>query len=349
MAKVTDQIAIVLGIQSGEGTVNTDVQAATIVANTDDGSPLSANEALGVLIRKESLKLDFERVEEPGEDFSGTYSKAVGSFLRSSVAEFSFDLTVKGGGLALDGTPSAGDYNLPEAVEALFSSFGLVRGTPTTGDTPYAFDSTTSDFLTFKVWRGAISYTFQDCKVSSMEYKFTPGEVAVVTVTVACGAVSLDSSDTFPTSIDYGVQEDTTAPVLKGAAASIGSVTRGFLEGTLTLEPAIDEFPDSNATEGVSQEQTARTISWSGNFYVDSTDLDQDYQNLIRTGSFEDFQFTLGVHVVTGVANALQFTMRNVNFTKVGVVEQAGRIVYALEGYATHDGAGDDEFLLSSK
>lgn len=348
MAKVTDQIAIVVGAQVAEGTVNADVQAATIVANDDDGAGLSANEALGILIRDESLALDFERIEEPGEDFTGTFSKSVGSFLRSSVSEFSFDVTVKGGGLALDGTPSAGDYNLPDAFVALFSSFGLTQGTPGTGDTPYAF-SGTAPFLTFKVWRGAISYTLQDCKVSKVEYKFTPGEVAVATFTVACGSIILDSSDTFPTSVDYGVQEDTVAPVLKAAAASIGAVTRGYLEGTLTLEPAIDEFPDSNAPEGIVNEQTGRTVSWAGNFYVDSSDTDQDYQNLIRTGSFEDFQFTLGVHVVTGVANALQFTMRNMNFTKVGVVEQAGRIVYALEGYATADGAGNDEFLLSSK
>lgn len=349
MAKIVDQIAIVIGAQSGLGSINTVVRDSTIIANTDDGVVLSANEALGLLIRDETLTLDFERIEDDPQNFTGSFSKLPGSFLRSSVSDFSFDITVKGGGKTVDGTPSAGDYNLPEAIETLLSGFGLVRGTPTTADTPYVIDDPV--YLTLKVWRGDTSFTMQDCLVTELSYSNEPGNITIVTATVSAGGITFDNADTFPVSIDYGLQESLPAPVLKGAAASIGAVTRGFLAGTLTLTLDSEEVPDSNSTDGVIDEVTGRTIQWEGDFYVDSTDSDQDWVNLIRTGTFEDLQWTLGVHVVGPAqqVNALQFYMQNVDFTAVKVVEQAGKVVYNLTGYATSPGAGNDEFTLTSK
>jgi hypothetical protein len=349
VAKLTEQVAIVLGVQVGLGTILASVQTATIVANTDDGAVLSANEALGILFRSDSLTLDFARLEDDPETFPGTFSKVPGSFLRSQVEAFSFDVTVKGGGKTVDGTPSAGDYNLPEAIEAVLKGFGLNRGTPTTADTPYNLGD--SSYLTFKVWRGAQSWTIQDCIVSQIEYKLTPSETVVATITVQPGAITFDDTDTFPTSIDYGFQTTLAAPVLKAAGAAISPTTRGFLEGTLTLALAADEFPDSNAADGLVPESSARLITWDGDFYVDSTDPDQDWVDLIATSSFPDLSFTLGVHVVGPAqqANALGFLMNNVDFTAVKYKRTAGRIVYTLAGYATNAGAGNDEFVLTSK
>ena len=64
MAKLNEGIGLVVGVQSAEGTINPEVQVATIIANTDDGSVLSANEALGVPIRDGSLRFDIGRVED---------------------------------------------------------------------------------------------------------------------------------------------------------------------------------------------------------------------------------------------------------------------------------------------
>lgn len=349
MAKLTEQIAIVLGAQVALGTVNADVQAATIVANTDDGAALSAGEALGLLYQVDSLTLDFARLESDPEVFTGTLSKTPGDFLRSSVDSFQFDIPVKGGGKTVDGTPSAGDYNLPEAIETLLSGIGLVRGTPTTADTPYVIDDLV--YLTFKVWRGDQSWTLVDCIVESIEYNLTPGEVVTATVSVRVGSIIFDSTDTFPVSIDYGFQESLPSPVLKLAGAAIGAVTRGFLDGTLAITLDAEEFPDSNAAEGIVNEQSGRTVTWSGNFYVDSTDPDQDWANLIANPPTQDLSFLLGVHVVGPAqqVNALSFLMNAVDFTVVGFTRQANRIVYQLEGYATAAGAGNDEFVLTSK
>jgi len=349
MAKLTEQVAIVVGAQVGLGTILASVQTATIVANIDDGVALAANEALGVLYRADSLTLDFARIEDDPEVFSGTFSKVPGGFLRSSAEAFSFDVTVKGGGKTVDGTPTAGDYNLPGAIETLFAGFGLNRGTPTTADTPYVLGA--QSYLTFKVWRGAQSWTLQDCIVSNIDFKLTPSETVVATITVLPGAITFDDTDTFPTSIDYGFQTTLAAPVLKAAGAIIGPTTRGFLEGTLSLALEADEFPDSNATDGVVSESAGRTIGWDGDFYVDSTDADQDWVDMIATSSFPDMSFTLGVHVVGPAqqANALGFLLNNVDFTSVKYKKAAGRIVYTLAGYATNAGAGNDEFVLTSK
>ena len=338
---------MVVGVQSGLGTVNAAVAAATIVANIDDGVALAANEALGLMFRSESLTLDFDRIEDDPQAFSGTFSLNPGSFLRSSVASFKFDITIKGGGLALDGTPTAGDYNLQAAIEAVLAGFGLKRGTPTTGETPYTLAA--PDYLSFKVWRGDTSFTLQDCLVTSMTYKNTPGQITVATVTVSAGGITFSAADTFPTSISYGLQESLQAPVLKAAGAQIGSVVRGFLAGTLTLELTSSEVPDSNSTDGVIDEIDGRTIQWEGDFYVDDSDSDQDWTNLIRTSTFQDLSWTLGVHVVSGQANALLFAMQNVDFTAVKFKVVAGKVVYNLTGYATTPGAGNDEFVLTSK
>jgi hypothetical protein len=345
VSKLSEKIALVLGAQVAEGTILTSVRDATIIANIDDGSALSAGEALGLLIDQASLKAAFARIEELGEDFPGTLSKSTGDFIRSEMKTFTFDVVTRGGGKALDGTPSAGDYNLPAAIEMLLSGFGIVRGTEGTGSTTYPFDEPVP--LTFKLWRGNTSFTVQDCFISKLEYNLGPQGVVKYTVTVATGEITRDSSDTFPTSIDYGLQKTTKAPVLDAAGAQIGSTVRGFLDGKLTLDNAYTRFPDSNLVGG-SNERTGRTVSWAGSFYVDSTDVDQDFANMIRTSTFQDLSFTLGTHVVTGVANALSFAMRNVNFTDVEIDQRGKRVIYKIAGYATTDGAGDDEFLLTS-
>ena len=75
MAKLKEGIAIVVGKQTAEGTILASVRDATIVANIDDGSALSAGEALGISIRDESLALDFDRIEDLSPDQSGTFTR----------------------------------------------------------------------------------------------------------------------------------------------------------------------------------------------------------------------------------------------------------------------------------
>ena len=346
MAKLNDQIAVAIGIQSGgEGAINATVRDATQIGTTESGAT-----ALGFLIRKESLVLDFDRIEEAGQDVVGSFTKRRGFKLRTDASAFGFDYTLKGSGQTLT-TPAAGEYNLTAVHEALLRGLGLLRGTPTGSQTPYALG--TPDFLTCKVWRGNQSWVMQDTKVAELSLALNPGNVVVATPTFAPGFVIHRPSDTFPTVISYGLNESTPPPVLQSAGAQIGATVRGFLEGTLVIANLYEDFPDSNLPRGRSFEQLGRDVTWEGNFYVDSTNLNQDFLNLdLVAAPTEELSFQLGVNTTTPgqVANAIQFFLNNVNFTRQRVVEQARRIVYALEGYSTDvSGAANSEFSILSR
>lgn len=346
MAKLNDQIVVALGTQAGgEGAINATVRDATQIGTTEGGVV-----ALGAYIRTESLKLDLDRIEEPGQDVIGSFTKNRGFRLRSEASALSWDYTLKGSGQTLT-TPVAGEYNLTAMHEALLRGLGVLRGTPTASQTPYALGA--PDFLTIKVWRGAQSWVFQDCKVAELALKLEPGNVVVASPTIVPGAVIHRPADTFPTVISFGLNETTPPPVLQSAAAQIGATVRGFLEGTLTIANDYEDFSDSNLPRGKSFEQVGRTVTWEGNFYVDSTNLNQDFLNLDLTAApTEELIFQLGINTVTPgqVANALQFTMFNVNFTRQRVIEQARRIVYGLEGYASANaGAVNSEFSFLSR
>lgn len=334
MSKLTEQIAIIVGEQSAEGTINATIRDATAVSATT-----------GILIRKDSLNLELERLEEPGEEIAGTFTKTPGDFLLAQAAEFSFDVTLRGAGTAL--VPGDGDHDIPAPILDLFEGAGVVDVSSTADITNYGLAA--PKFLTIKVWRGGQAFVFQDCH-TNLSLKLTPKEVGVLTVTVLSGAVTHRDSDTFPSSIAYGKQETTSAPVLKSAGAQIGSVVRGFIEGTLEITPEYEEFPDSNAALGASNEMTGRGITFKGQFFVDSTDHDQDWQNLIRSSSFEDFSFRLGA-VDGNPSNSLRFVLKRVDLQKMAHVGEVGRQVFELDVYATGAvaGSGYDEFTMHSE
>ena len=167
MAKLREDIAIVLGVQVDEDTILAAVRDATEVGIVQAGAA-----ALGLLIRDESLTMDVERIEELGQEFPATFSRTEGSKLRLEAAAFSFDVTVKGSGQTT-GTPTAGDFDLPPGIKELLQGAGLVEGTPTATNTPYPIG--VPAFLTIKVWRDDQSFTWKSCRVTSIAWAFTPG------------------------------------------------------------------------------------------------------------------------------------------------------------------------------
>lgn len=344
MAKIRDDgVLIVVGTQVAEGTINTDVRDATAVGTTEGGGT-----ALGLFVRRETLTLDLARLEEEVQDVIGTRTPQAADLIEVQASAFSFDVLAKGAGTT--DHDQADEYDLPDAVEVLLQGAGLLKGAATTTLTPYALGEPV--FLTIKVWRDDQSFTFQDCRVSSIAWAVTPKGVVPATVTIQPGIITYNNADTFPTVVDFGLQESTPSPILKGAGAAIGAVTRGFLSGTLTLENTFTPFADGNLPRGEAYEFVRRRVLWAGQFYVDSTDIDQDWTNLsLAADPTDDLVFVLGVANpgASGLANALRFTLRNVNWTAVNhAAEDSKRIVFDLAGYGTSDGAGDDEFLLES-
>lgn len=343
MAKITEQVAIAVGVQAAEGTAHPATATATELDIAEAGSA-----AIGLYIQDDSLSLDFDRVESENADVSGTFSKTAGGFERIDVP-LAFDTNMQGGG---DPTPeSSGEWNVHAAIDVLLQGLGIYNPTESVGNTAYIPENDL-EFLTIKIWRGTVAWVFKDCKVESLAVPLTPGSAAQGTWTVLVGSIDSKAVTTFPalTGSGYGTQASMAAPVLRSAACAIGGVTRGFLDGTVTITNDFAEYGDCNAATGIVNERDGRTIGFAGSVYVDSTDVDQDYEALIaEVAPTGDMLFTLGDTLgdASNPAQALKFDLKNVQWTQNSYVREAGRIVWALDGYATNDGAGDDEFILS--
>ncbi len=345
MAKVNDDLAIVVGSQTSRDAVNETVRDATAGVAND-----TLTDAQSVLFDEDSLSLSFERSESTEPVVSGSFTKRAGYLQRIQPA-FSFTTNAMGG--ARDAAPSgSGDWDLSTAQELLYLGAGLT-GTSDTSDTDYALGNLT--YLTFKVWRGSHSWTFPGCFLDPT-WNFTPGEKATITWTVLCDDIVFDSADPFPTSLVYdgadpaGGQQTAAPPVLKGAEAEIAGLTRGFQSGTLSLSNQSESYPDSNAANGVVFEQTGREIRFQGDWYADSAQTTGDTGSTADPGnttadfynlesdvtSSTSLSFTLGT--ASGASTrptALSFSIPNYRYTAQSRVDSAGKVVWGLDGYAT--------------
>ena len=357
MAKVNENLAIVVGKQTDRDTTNTTVQNATAGVATD-----TQTDAQSVLFDEDSLSLSFERSESTEPVVSGSFTKRAGYLQRIQPA-FSFTTNAMGG--ARDAAPTdAGDWNLSTAQTLLYAGAGFSTETEADPTTGYALGDLT--YLTFKVWRGDHSWTFPGCFLDPT-WNFTPGEKATITWTVLCDDIVFDANDTFPTSLAYdgtgsaGGQQTAAPPVLKGAAAEIAGLTRGFQSGTLSLSNQSESYPDSNAANGVVFEQTGREIRFQGDWYADSTQTDAtgdpdattaDFYNLESdVTSSTSLSFTLGTAVADGGSGrptALSFSIPNYRYTAQSRVDSAGKVVWGLDGYATSTTA-NAEMTITAK
>lgn len=340
MAKITEQVAIAVGVQSGVEAINATVRDATEIGETESGA-----QAIGIFIDDESLAFDFDRVEEEVSDYTGTFSKNAGTFQRVDVP-LAFATAIQGGG---DPTPeTSGQWDLHIAFETLLRGLGLYSKTQGVGSTTY--EPSEAEYLTIKIWRGTVAWVLQDCKVESLAIPLDSGSKSLGTWTFQVGSVQGQTEPGFPTLNGYGTQASLSAPILRGAACSIGGSSRSFIDGSVTISQEIAEYGDCNATTGITKESDGRQITFAGSVYADTGDPDQFYDDLVDTATpTGDMIFTLGDTVgdASNPAQAVAFTLRNMRWTQNSYDRQAGRVVWALNGYATHDGSGDDEFVLS--
>ena len=334
MAKVTERIAIGIGDQTAEGTINAVIEGAVTLGTTEAGTV-----ALGLQVRDESLDIDFERLEEDAQEVTGSLTPEAGDFRRVETT-FSFDIQLKGAGKA---TPTgSGDWDLPPAIVDLLAGLGLVQTADGTGTD---YDPGVLTFLSFILWRDDQFWELMDCRLNGV-FNFIPGEGCILSITVFVGSVKTRGTRSYPASIAYGIQGTHPTTILKNAGAAIGASTKGFVSGTVSINNAYSEGTDSNAATGLVHERASRRFEWSGAFFALAADAGQEYDNLIVTSVVDDLVFAFGT---TGAdpADGLTFTLANLNITKMSKVEEQNRVIWNLEGYATSPTA-DAEFKIRS-
>lgn len=309
-------IALAAGVQTDFDTEN-----ATIAALS--GSSLDSSDGMVRGIRdagdgESGITIpDLERLFS--EKAISGLTQNFSTYLRTAVNGLAIAFEVKGSGGTVSGTPGAGESAPLAGIDAILEGAGLtgVNGTaPTVDYEPVASPT----YLTIKLWVADHSYVFKSCLVSSLTTVYTPGEVGIRTATFAVGALTAQNDGvTFPDPIDYTTQDSLAAPVITGITHDWGVDTAGFTDLEIAIENSIAEVPDSAVPDsGMRVVMTeARQITASVGVYLDTTDTDFEYEELIKTAAnTEVFAFQLGT-VADGsgppldAANGVLISMNN--------------------------------------
>lgn len=364
MAKTTEALALGIGVQSDQTTVNADVRDATELIT----AAASASGATGILLRaNEDLSKSFDRIESDGGRVPGSLTRQTGSLSRVEPA-VSFTIDLMGRVIATT-TPIAGEFTFPEYMERILAMVRLEQGTETSSDTPYEFATTAAAaFHTLKIWRGLTdteSWTLVGC-TANLTFNNTASEKSTVTVDIVADSVIYDRADTFPPNVHPDTQDldaafgnqQLAAPICELAGSAFDGVTRGFQTATLSVAYDVLETPDSNVTGGLLKTQGTRDIQYSADYFHDTGETAGDYpqleDDLLQSGAaVPQVAFTIGQAAGAGeTQNAIAFlipSLRVENTTKV----DGEQVLRTISGYATISGttgfgdAANEELRIS--
>jgi hypothetical protein len=86
-----------------------------------------------------------------------------------------------------------------------------------------------------------------------------------------------------------------SAPVVK-AVGHGWQETRGFEELTLSIEPSFEDFPDSNATDGIVKEPSDRESKITARLFADDAAKNYDLTQILATssGTLDQLSFQVG-------------------------------------------------------
>ncbi len=348
-----DGVAVAVGVQSAFGTPHASVPGLTTPLTLADGCVLgdaeSGDAESGIVIPNiVGIHRDVAKV-------AASFTESADAFKKTDVTGFSISWIMQGNGASP--TPVVGEADLSVIIpglEAIFESAGLIGSTGGAGveqdyDPRHAGSAGGATiYSTWKIWHGDLAMVFSDCLVESLEFVSTSGGFVIATANVVVGtfdtATAIDGF-TFPT-IDYEEMASLTGPTVEGVAF-LWNETHGFETLTIKITNTIEKFGDSNvATSGERQSQSKRVITVSGTLYVETTDSDAHFQNLISpTAPTADLSFQVGTPGATPI-NAFKFFVNNLQAKDLKYARRGSALVVELnEAKATATVAGG-EFQL---
>lgn len=295
--------AIAFGKQTALGTVNATIR--DLVTGSGGGGEVILADGI-VLGDPESGDLgdsgisytESRRLREKAV-VSGSFTKQASDFLAVDIDTLTFAFPFCGNRKTLSGTPADSEFAFPNdvGIDAILQAAGLA-GAAWSGGVGEIYTPANAAPMTVKLWVGkdgsgnTVSRVFEDV-FADLEISYTPGGVAICTVTMAVGSETTTNSypklETAPT-FDYEEQASVSAPTVEevGHAWGIGGVSRGFEEFSIQIANAIEDLQDSNAKGGIRKRQTGRTITITGPIISDTDDADFELTELRRTTAPSD-------------------------------------------------------------
>jgi hypothetical protein len=321
MAEFDLNLGVAFGTQSAVGTVNSTVAALSGALSSTNGIVLGdADSGVG----NSGITYQTIRNFRDKAYVSGSFTRPPSDFIGERIQAFDFSFPLKGNGATISGSPADSEYTPLAGVDAILKGCGLTGAGWGSGN-GWQYTPASATPLTAKIFDSGMYYVFMDL-FGSLSISWTPGSIAVATVSFV-GTVSSFGALTFPT-LTYGAQATLSAPSVASVVHSWGmsATARGYSTATTTLDNQLEDVPDSNAVGGIRPRQTGRSITHSATVYSDSTDLDYERTEMVRTTiATEALKFTVGTAAgAAATQNAYYFEIptpecRSIQPNKLGV------------------------------
>src|SRR3990172_1245708 len=296
MAKFAFEVAVGFLPQVAEGTYNTTLDGITTSWATSGGLMLGDPESG---IGESGLSLTVGRSKRDKAFLAGSFTRSLSDFLKAEVPSFEFAFPFCGSRVTVPGAPADADAILHPGLDALLHAAGIARADWGAGvGQRYVFSSPLP--ISALIFYSGNRLRLQDCR-ASLAIEYTPGGLAIATATVEVGSVLAPTLAALPTTLNYTTQASVSAPVVQ-AVANAWQETRGFEELTLSIEPAFEEFPDSNAPAGVVKEASDREVKISGRLFSDDAAKNYDLTQILATssGTLDQVSFQVGASMTPG-------------------------------------------------
>ncbi len=344
MADVDFAVGFAVGLQTDIDTVNASIAALSGTVDETEGAVLGDRES-GDFESGITLP-NFVRENRGVADVAGSFTKQPSSFLRVGTEGLEISWQVKGNGNTMT-TPVVGEAKPDAGIDALHEMAGLVGANGSAPVYEYkprvvATSGGITKYGTIKIWVADLEWVLEACTLSSLKFTVQPGGIVLATAAIQVGAVNAFSDGiTFPT-FDYGNQATLQSNTVENVTTGWGP-TRGWETLEMEVANTLGTEQDSSKEGGVRTVQSSRRLRATGRIYVDSSDSDFEYQELIKTAApTADLAFQLGTPAGAGpdIANAILFQVSNLEVLDYKAQPVGTVFVVEFESEGTHTGAG---------
>jgi hypothetical protein len=350
MSKFNFAACAAFATQTAEGTYNTTLDGITTVLTAANGLVLGH---AGSGVGESGIDLGLGREFSDKGLISGTLTRPISDYLRKTVPTFSFAFTFCGNRANAAATPVDANMTPIAGVNALLVSAMMVGAARSGADVGWTYLFSGSQFpISALVYIGGMRLELLDCRASSLELAYTPGQIPIATVELVVGSVKDVAVGGLPSTLTWGEQASVSAAKVETVAHTWKNA-RGFSELTITIEPEVTDILDSNAADGVVKEIDARTVTIEGTMFSDDAGSDEGFDSdqiqAAAEGSLYPLSFSVGDAAIG--SGPVKGHIISIPLPELHESEQSklgSKAATAVTGVArgAAAGAGNDEFSL---
>lgn len=294
MTKIVFGAAAAFATQTAEGTMNATLDAITTSLTGDpDGSDQGLIFGTGGL-GNSGLTFKVSRISTESGVVGASFTKPISQFLRTEISDFKFSWHWGGSRRDTLASLTDADYTPGTGANALLTAANLVGAAWGGGNGwSYAFGAPLP--ISALIYIDGKRFELVDCRAKSLEIAYIPAEIPIATIDLSVGTIKEVTDSDLPTTLTYGAQSSTTLPVVQAVAATWGGVLWPWSKLTVRITPSVEIIPDSNATQGIVQESTARETRIILTPFTEAV-ANYDYLDMIvaTQGGLSPFLFTVG-------------------------------------------------------